>query len=278
MSTETYFFSSFISGLNDELRPVIKIFKFNNLYQAFKQSKLQEQPIDALMKWHITTSTRYTIKPQNSCSSSTFQKTFNSQSFGNRSLGQTISTQGPAYGITKVMKPIGTSIGENGKAPQVERRCNNTCYRCGNKYYPRHQCKNKALLYMGGEEEECAEDEYTSFIEDKGVGEVELSMHATSGSASSNTLKIKSSIGGKTIMILVDSRSTHSFLDVKVAKDVGSHIVKAPPLNITVANSLCMWSRGRCEKLTWDMQGHHFCFNIRVLELGGMIWYWVSIG
>ncbi|KAF2298026.1 hypothetical protein GH714_007109 [Hevea brasiliensis] len=67
-------------------------------------------------------------------------------------------------------------------------------------------------------------------------GKVEISMHALDRSISPNTMKIKGEVDKKSIVILIDSRSTHSFLDYKVARELGCKIVNASPLTITIAN------------------------------------------
>lgn len=48
--TESYFISSFVSGLKEEIRPLIKIFKPTSLDQGFEQAKLQKQFVQAILK------------------------------------------------------------------------------------------------------------------------------------------------------------------------------------------------------------------------------------
>ena len=45
--TEGYFVSSFISGLNEEVRPTIKIFQPKTVQQAVECVKLQELTVEA---------------------------------------------------------------------------------------------------------------------------------------------------------------------------------------------------------------------------------------
>lgn len=47
---EHYFVSIFISGLKDELRPMVKMFKAMTLAKAIEQAKLQELPCETLFK------------------------------------------------------------------------------------------------------------------------------------------------------------------------------------------------------------------------------------
>lgn len=44
-----------------------------------------------------------------------------------------------------------------------------------------------------------------------------ISLHAISGSSSPNTMRLMGMIGNQPVIILVDSGSTHNFLDPRVA-------------------------------------------------------------
>ena len=47
---EAYFISSFLSGLNEELRPMVKVLQPRTLKHAADSSRLHEQIVEALMK------------------------------------------------------------------------------------------------------------------------------------------------------------------------------------------------------------------------------------
>jgi len=47
---ELYFVSSFISGLNDELRPTVKMLQPNIIKQAAEKARLQELTLKAIAK------------------------------------------------------------------------------------------------------------------------------------------------------------------------------------------------------------------------------------
>ena len=58
--SETYFVSSFLSGLSDDLRPMVKMISPRTVEQAAKCVKLQEIMVEALMKKQHKTLTRRT--------------------------------------------------------------------------------------------------------------------------------------------------------------------------------------------------------------------------
>lgn len=54
-------------------------------------------------------------------------------------------------------------------------------------------------------------------------------------------------IGVQSVVILVDSGSTHNFLDPQVAKLAKLKVLEGPQLQVKVANGEKLTSKGRCE-------------------------------
>ena len=48
--SETYFVSSYLSGLNDKLRPMVKVPKPQSMEQALENARLQELVVEALIR------------------------------------------------------------------------------------------------------------------------------------------------------------------------------------------------------------------------------------
>ncbi|EEF46134.1 conserved hypothetical protein [Ricinus communis] len=80
-----------------------------------------------------------------------------------------------------------------------------------------HVCKNKQLNATIATEDEVVEMEGAESNEE----EIE---------------KIRGMVNGKDILILIDSGSTHIFVDIAMARCVGSVISKARTLVVTIAN------------------------------------------
>lgn len=68
---------------------------------------------------------------------------------------------------------------------------------------------------------------------------------------------------------MVDSGSTHSFLDTEIAKELKVTVVKAPPLSVAVANGKKSVSHTLYPHLPWVIQGREIKEDLRVLQLGG---------
>ena len=71
-------------------------------------------------------------------------------------------------------------------------------------------------------------------------------------------VKIWGMAGKKAVVVLIDSRSIHSFLDEDTTKELRCPLQATLPLAITVANGSKMISKYRCKNFTWRMQGHEF--------------------
>lgn len=95
----------------------------------------------------------------------------------------------------------------------------------------------------------------------------ELSLHAISGSANCSTMRVEGRANNRTLQLLIDSGSTHSFLDESVAEKLGCVTENVPPLRVLVANGSEMSCHKRCKEFTWSMQGHPFMTSVYLVPL-----------
>ncbi len=76
-------------------------------------------------------------------------------------------------------------------------------------------------------------------------------------------------MGNKSLVILIDTGSTHSFIDFQVAKELKANISAAPPLIVTVANGHKVLSKLKCSNFKWMMHGELYQADLRVIRLDG---------
>ncbi|KAE8675396.1 C2H2 and C2HC zinc fingers superfamily protein, putative isoform 1 [Hibiscus syriacus] len=240
--TEEFFVSLFISGLRDDIKHRVKALDPKNLSEASKQAKLYELSVE-------------------------FENRRVRSSFKNPPYPNPLYTSKPTLPI-----PTKPTAVPNPKQNLMDyRRQNNLCFKCGEKYLPGHQCKTRQLNMITEEVdpsllEVCPTD--AEQIQQQEEENLEISMNAITGCIGHNTLRIQGTIQGKPLNILIDSGSTHSFLTPTWA-DAGIQINTAYPLAITVANGQQLFSSARCNKVKWEMQGHTFSHDFRLLKLGG---------
>jgi len=133
--TEEYFVSNFVGGLNYEIRLVVKMFKPQNV-QAFEGASLQELTVEALMKKQ-----RSQNKGSNSGLVLSRGRMQSKENFRGGTGVRYLTTTPPNSTLQQMDKLI------------KHRRVVGLCFRCGDRYFPRHHCK-KQLLVLEGEEEE----------------------------------------------------------------------------------------------------------------------------
>ncbi|KAL2245978.1 UNVERIFIED_CONTAM: hypothetical protein Sindi_2866000 [Sesamum indicum] len=99
--------------------------------------------------------------------------------------------------------------------------------------------------------------------------DVSVSLHAMKGDFHYRTLRLKGIVEDKEILILIDSGSTHCFLDDKVASLLGCKLEKTHPMMVRVADGSKLTSQLACHRFSWEIQGHQFTHPVKVIKLGG---------
>jgi len=178
--TESYYVSSFISGLKEDIKPMLKILKLANVLMAFEQDRWQEESNNALTRRSRPVQRSNTIfnngRMSNNASSTVFSP--------NRMEGE---------------KPHSDSLFE-------QRKRLGQCFKCGDKYTPGHKCSTKSLHMIEGVEEE--EDEEVKELEDtmqdeckerRPIDEFGLSLNVLAENDTYNTIRIKGNCQGGTL-------------------------------------------------------------------------------
>nr|CAD1824585.1 unnamed protein product [Ananas comosus var. bracteatus] len=256
----SYFLSSFLSGLKEEIKSAVKMLYPRTLVQAFEQAKLQEQTIAAMMKRN-----KQMFKLAGITNSSSNYKGIGSATSGRYS--DTTRNQ-PKFAAEKVF-PNRQLI--------EQRRAAGLCFKCGDKYSPGHICKQQVVNALQAVPEVTEVYDEISLQEIEGENKVELeeaeelglSIHALSAEDSQDTIKIQGESKGKTLSILVDTGSTHSFIDIGIAKETKASISTTNPLLVTVANGQKVLSKLKCTNYVWEMQGEKYSADLRVIRLEG---------
>lgn len=139
------------------------------------------------------------------------------------------------------------------------------CYKCEEPYSYGHVCKNASVNFILAAKpddqslkEDAMREEGEKFCdcEEEEHSEeelMEISMQALTGGIDHKTLRIAGLVGKKPISILIDSGSTHSFIDEKLAQELKYETSEIQPLSVTVANGEKMNSKPLKQPLQWQM-------------------------
>ena len=94
--------------------------------------------------------------------------------------------------------------------------------------------------------------------------ELQISINAITGSVSYRTMRIHGWVKKQIVVILIDTGSTHNFLNQEVVKRSGIETTVTDPLTVFVADGTKMISRAACKGFKWEMQGVIFQTDMRV--------------
>jgi hypothetical protein len=151
-------------------------------------------------------------------------------------------------------------------------RANNLCFKCGDKFDPTHQCSKKqgAELHAMVTEESPAmlSKEVLNMLELQDIAEAEqlsLSIHALAGTDSGDTIRLRTSVGNQSLLILVDSGSTGSFLNSAMLPRIQCAAQATTPVTVKLANNEIMHYDQWIPSLTWSIQGEKFNTAMHVL-------------
>lgn len=85
--------------------------------------------------------------------------------------------------------------------------------------------------------------------------EVDISLSALYENSSYQTLKFQGNVKNHLITMVVDSGSTHNFLDVTTAKQLGCLVLPITNHSISVLSGGILPCNSMCPNFTWSIQG-----------------------
>jgi hypothetical protein len=241
---EAHKLSCFMRGLKDEIRLAVKMFKPKALVDAYALAKIQE---DYMFNFRKSTKPQWNVNPYNNAA----------RSFGgeNRSTGF-LGGKTNFFPQQKSMENVASGNNQNkanpsiyGKAilpvqkisnAEMMERKKGLCYNCDAKWSRGHVCASPRLFLIEEIEEmvdklqevEVEPDPGDFFLEDF----PEISLHAIIGNPTPKTIRIVGMIKNHKIIILIDSGSTHNFLDQEKVNGLGMQPVVHESIKVKVAN------------------------------------------
>lgn len=96
-----------------------------------------------------------------------------------------------------------------------------------------------------------------------------ISAHALDGYDVFETLRITGLCGRKSVNILMDTGSTHNFMDVEVAKRLGCYLLDRAPMTVKVADGGKLKCTQMVRGFEWKIKGVTFITDVYRMPLGG---------
>ncbi|KAJ0467740.1 putative nucleotidyltransferase, Ribonuclease H [Helianthus annuus] len=262
---EEYAVSIFLNGLKPELGCPVRMFEPKNMKEAYKFAKKQDAANLALSnkpKFHTNYSGKY-YPP-------------NSNSVHNPTPVSSIKPPANTAHLPLLPSPPITQKFTNTKSltnrEMAMKRSKGECLWCNDKFTPTHKCPNKQLysIELRGEEEEevgILQEHETETVIDTTLTDPLISIHALTGVPSFSTMQVVGNIGTRQVQTLVDSGSTHNFLNEKLARRINCPLKDIKPMKVGVANGIPLMCDKMCTDFQWQMQGLWFKADVLVIPL-----------
>ncbi|KAK9184859.1 hypothetical protein WN943_025210 [Citrus x changshan-huyou] len=245
---ESFFISCFLSRLREDIKIGVQMLKPASLLQTFEQ--FQEEYAAVSNRRIPPRPTMSRPSPPLLNSSPTITKT------GGSSQPSLLGP--PPLGLPPFRR---LSIAE-----QTERRAKGLCFNCDEQFKPGHRCKVPQLLLLDANIED--KDEQAEALEEL-LEIVEVSLKAFTGGTPQNTMRLKGNLKKHGVTILIDSGSTHNFLNPSLAKQCGCLVTTTTQFQVTVADGGVINSSRKCSHVPVNIQGFQFHLDFFLLPVSG---------
>ncbi|XP_058742330.1 uncharacterized protein LOC131614797 [Vicia villosa] len=254
----------FISGLTSDIRNEMAIHKPTNISQAIGLAKLIESKLkDSKPRFSKPFPNPYT-KPNPYSPSPTSKPT-------NPSTTQVPNLSKPQ----QIPAPSKFPIKKLSQAQLQERRAQGLCFNCDEKFVIGHKCSTSRFLILMAEDDSNCEPMGDDTIEEPEIEQdlndtyFQLSPQALTGQFSPQTLKFKGMIGGISVMILVDTGSTHNIMQPRIAQHLNLTSTPITQFSVMVGNGSHLQCEGICNNVPLMLQNEVFHLPFYLLPIEG---------
>ncbi|XP_021773518.1 uncharacterized protein LOC110737466 [Chenopodium quinoa] len=259
--SQEYLISCYIGGLEEEIQLAVRMFSPTTIQQSHCLAKLQEAA-------HKARKPRPQTKPLLPTPPRPFLSTQGSPSTW-RGTNSTYNKPNTNQLNTKPNTTRQTLTA----AEMNEKRAKGLCFWCNEKYEFGHQCKGKKPQFyhieVGDDSDEEGEHNENENEMDAEAECAQISLQALDGNTTFHTMRMMGQFGRKSLHILLDSGSTHNFIDTSTALKSQCKVENMPPRWVKVADG----GRIKCDAMikgfTWKMQGYTFTADLLLLPLSG---------
>lgn len=250
--SEQYLMSAYLAGLRNDTQMHVRMFQPQNVRQCFVLGRLYEM-----------------AHPKKQSTWVSSKQSLNKSSFQYKEGDQKAVVH---VGVEQQKNPIMQPRKFLTPAEMSDRRAKGLCYFCDETFSPAHYLTHKkAQLYLMdvNDEEDVEDAEVRAILEQQEEWDIaHISVNAIPEVSDYTTMKVKGVYGKKPLFVLIDSGSTHNFMDTSVANQLGCKVSPPGLARVTVADGGQLRVAGRIEKFKWNFQNHSFQADFMVIALG----------
>ena len=147
-------------------------------------------------------------------------------------------------------------------------------YHCVERWSTTHKCKSQSIFMMEVlEDEESEEAECVEMEEEEEEAEIEeekdkITLCALLGGTSPSTMRVMAILNGQKTIVLLDTGSTHNFMDETLAKGLKLQTNVESNFGVRVANGQVIRTIGECKEMKLYLK---LTFNLLDLEGCGIV-------
>ena len=284
-----YSLSVFISNLKADISRTVRLFSPKSLTHALNLAKQIEFLTQNSTKRHFIPYKNPPTAPPNTYNMSSTIKTSSLPPLLPTPNIPQLPSSSYSLKYSQYNKPLLTNSNSNiprtSKLPtrqeRDERRRKGLCMWCGVKFVVGHNCLKSQLYHMLVESDvdtEAEIEEFSDCVEslEEVAGEQSnegerpiISLHALVGTDGYQTMRLQGRIKNHKVIILVDTGSTHNFVDSAVIRRGCWSLQSIPHISVTVANGEKLQVQEMCAGLTVEIQGETIAADFLVLPLRG---------
>ncbi|KAL5706483.1 hypothetical protein ACHQM5_024643 [Ranunculus cassubicifolius] len=218
--SELYFVESYLSGLKEEIRHTVLMFRPSSVMGAMQLARLQEASIESMQK-----TAKNSAKSKSFTSFSPINRL---SSVPNNSFLSKNAMSVPNDAIVpKDKMQHQWPIKRLSPAEMQSRKERGLCFNCDEQYSSSHRCKSKTLYLLDyGDEDQLGLTD-TGSVPAQSVNstnakqtDIAISLNALAGNSTFQMLCLQGKVGQRTSTMLIDTGNTHNFLDVQTAKEL----------------------------------------------------------
>ncbi|XP_071694493.1 uncharacterized protein [Rutidosis leptorrhynchoides] len=268
--------SLFLAGLQKEIELPVRMFRPKTLEDAYCLAKLQEDTIAATKKKF----TPLLPTPRTNYGNYNSRTTPQQQSSITNPVTSGLALPSVPYNANNINYKSPAPRRQLTPKEVEEKRLKGLCFYCDQKYGPGHKFSGQIYsleVLVGnelGDEEEldvpALGDDTEMEVNDEVIEYTpQISLHALTGTTAYQTMRVFGHVNKKPVHILIDSGSTHNFLDMETAKRLGCFTNKTSSMQVQIPGGNKITSLGDCKDFKWQMNGITFVDDMVVIPIGG---------
>lgn len=150
------------------------------------------------------------------------------------------------------------------------------CFRCDDKWSVGHRCRKKELSVLLSQEEDENEETdqewdeaFKDVIEEvRVIPQAEISLNSVMGITSPKTMKLRGSINGNKVVVMIDPGATHNFISLDAVKALGLQLTSSKSFGVSLGAGDALQGEGECKSVVLQLQGITIIEDYLPLALG----------